>query len=225
MSLTTLLHAATPLLPPPSPPWPTARPVLARAARCRPWTPPPSPRARPASRPWRTRVMSAMNYSPRPMQWVADLLGFFWCTDLGKSWKKCRNFQKKVWKYCTPQRWKKHAFQTPLLRVIKKCVTCMTPFCPHYLTPPLIFKLILLFPLILVLRTYQQHAPAMLLQPSWLRRQSCWSAAPRTPSTLSRPQRATALKSFQWVFRKNRINFDVPFLYIAWRPQVLSCEH
>ena len=68
------------LLPPPSPPWPTGRPVWARAARCRPWTPPPSPRARPASGPWRTRVRSATTFSPKPMQWVADLLdilGFF----------------------------------------------------------------------------------------------------------------------------------------------------
>ena len=92
MSLTILLHAATRLLPPPSPPWPTARPVLARAARCRPWTPPPSPRARPASRPWRTRVRSATTFSPRPMQCVADLMalvGFFWFIKFCISGRVC----------------------------------------------------------------------------------------------------------------------------------------
>ena len=91
MSLTILLHAATRLLPPPSPPWPTARPVLARAARCRPWTPPPSPRARPASRPWRTRVWTATTFSPRPMQWVA--VEIFW----GSSYRLI--FLKKLFRY------------------------------------------------------------------------------------------------------------------------------
>ena len=49
------------------------------------------------------------------------------------------------------------------------------------------------------LRTYQQLAPAMLLQPPWSRRQSCLSAAPRNHSTLLRPQRVTAWKTFRWV--------------------------
>ena len=62
MALTQIKSAMWLLLWRPWLPWPTARPVLARAAGCRPWTPPPLPPAWPASRRWRTRTRSATSY-------------------------------------------------------------------------------------------------------------------------------------------------------------------